>query len=122
MIETPVIAALIAGAASLGVGFFNFWASFKNQNALAILNSKLSEQQAEQDANRDYEYEAKKRLYRECEPLIFQLIEASETALSHIKGMAARGKGSDGSTFREEYYLKTTMYIYSCLVQYLNLL
>ena len=51
-----------------------------------------------------------RRLYQQCEPLVFQLVEASETALNHIKGIAKRVKGEDGVVFSEPYYLKTNAY------------
>jgi biopolymer transport protein ExbB/TolQ len=45
------------------------------------LASELEEQRAVRDARRDYEYEARKRLYAECEPLLF---EAAELAERHV--------------------------------------
>ena len=42
--------------------------------------------------------------------LLFQLIEASETALGHIKGIVSRGEPTNGQAFREQYSLKTTAY------------
>lgn len=37
-----------------------------------------------QTARRDYEYEARKRLYQECEPILFQFSELYESALRRI--------------------------------------
>jgi hypothetical protein len=110
MMDTTVLAALITAAVSLALAIFSSWTSLRSQRSLEKLKSELAEQQAEKNARRDYEYEARKRLYHECEPLLFQLIEASETALSHIRGIAARVKAADGPLFSEQYYLKTTMY------------
>jgi hypothetical protein len=70
----------------------------------------LNKRKSEQDARRDYEYEARKRLYQECEPLLFKLVETSETALTHIKDMAKRAKGENEIMFSDEYFLKTTVY------------
>lgn len=90
----------------------------RSQTNLENLKSELAKQQAEQDAQRDYEYEARKRLYQECEPLLFQLIEASETALNHIKDIASRVKATDGS--EKEYILRPPCITYFFHVQYLK--
>lgn len=108
--DATVLVALITAAVSLTLAIFSSWASLRSQRSLETLKSDLTKKQAEQDARRDYEYEARKRLYHECEPLLFQLIEASETALNHIKGIAARVKSVDEPLYSESYYLKTTMY------------
>ena len=110
MMDSAVLVALITAAISLVLAIFSSWASLRSQRSLEKLKSELAERQAEQDARRDYEYEARKRLYHECEPLLFQLIEASEAALSHIRGIAARVKATDGRLYSEQYYLKTTIY------------
>ncbi len=108
--DMTVLVALITAAVSLALAIFSSWTSLRSQRSLEKLKSELAEQQAEQNARRDYEYEARKRLYHECEPLLFQLIEASETALSHMRGIAARVKAVDEPLYSESYYLKTTMY------------
>lgn len=110
MMDTTVLVAMITAVVSLAVAIFSSWTSLRSQRSLEKLKSELAEQQAARDARRAYKYEARKRLYQECEPLLFQLIEASETALSHIRGIAARAKAPDEPLFSESYYLKTTMY------------
>ena len=110
MMDSAVLVALITAAVSLALAIFSSWASVRSQRSLEKLKFELAGQQAEQDARRVYKYEARKRLYHECEPLIFQLIEASEAALSHIKDIAKRAKAVDEPWFSEKYYLKTTTY------------
>ena len=82
---------------------------------LSILNFYLSRKQAENDARRDYQYEARKRLYHEYEPLRFQLLESSENALRHIKDIAAKAHAGDlgpngWPASRRHYYLKESIY------------
>src|SRR6185369_4404651 len=50
----------------------------KNQSDIELLRSRLGEQGKDRDARRDYQYEAHKRLYAECEPLLFQLADFAE--------------------------------------------
>jgi hypothetical protein len=74
------------------------------------------ESEIDQDkARREYEYEARKRLYKEYEPLRFQLVECSDSALHQIRDMAENiRKGyleSDAwPKLRKKDYLKETVY------------
>jgi hypothetical protein len=82
---------------------------------------KIEEINAELDARREYEYEARKRLYREFEPLIFILNQDSAGAYRHIKelaGMASLGSlhvklstanDEDKDSINDDY-LKSTIY------------
>jgi len=114
--DPKIIAALIAAAASLIVSIIGTLWGRKNQKDLETLKSELADERAESDARRDYEYDARKRLYEECEPLLFQLIELSENALYRIYSLARTARNgnlapetgwlsSDGS-----YYLISTIY------------
>jgi hypothetical protein len=82
---------------------------------LARLNDRLTESRAERDAHRDYIYEARKQLYTELQPLLFQQAELSEGAYFRIKGLARysrQGRLQPGqeSLLQEEYYLTSTAY------------
>ena len=55
---------------------------------LELLRGRLREVEAERDARRDYEYEARKRLYSEIQPLLFQLKELSESAYRWVMSLA----------------------------------
>ena len=62
------------------------------QAELEVLKKQLESQKSEQDARRNYEYEAKKHLYEVCEPLLFQIVELSDDALQQIFGLALSAK------------------------------
>ena len=86
--------------------------STENQQELESLRAKLTEQGKERDARRDYEYDAHKRLYAECEPLLFQLAEFSEHAYYRIYSLARTARLGDLPEWlvRDGYYLRSTMH------------
>ena len=71
---------------------------------------------AENQARRDYEYDARKRLYTECEPLLFRLSEASENALHRIYSLARTARMGDLGPKQPSwldspsYYMSSTIY------------
>lgn len=105
-------AALIAAISALIISIITYFTNRKNQQELENLRARLAIQKSENDARRDYEYEARKRLYEECEPLIFQMIELSENALHRIFSLARTARqGNLPSWLKEEdYYLYSTIY------------
>jgi hypothetical protein len=84
---------------------------------LATLNARLAEERAARDARRDYEFEARKRLYAECEPLLFQALELAEEARRRVESIARTARGgyleADGSGWLERpgYFYKSTAYM-----------
>jgi hypothetical protein len=104
--STAIIVAVISLASSVSVAVFAYVNSQRlqklnsaqeekltrinnvNSQELEKLKKKLGDEKSEQDARRDYEYEAKKRLYQEYEPLLFQFNELSESAYRRIIGVA----------------------------------
>ena len=52
------------------------------------MKNKLEIEKDEESAIRDYRFEALKRLYRECEPILFQFAELSDSALLRILALA----------------------------------
>jgi hypothetical protein len=80
----------------------------KNEVRLKHLENELAIKRAEQDARRDYEYEARKRLYQECEPILFQFAELSESALRRIYALARNAK--EGNLGPDRYWLSTDHY------------
>jgi hypothetical protein len=84
----------------------------KNQTDIEFLRSRLGEQGKDRDARRDYEYEAHKRLYAECEPLLFQLADLAEHAEHRVYSLArsARLGQLPGWLADDGYYLRSTMY------------
>jgi hypothetical protein len=124
--------ALIAGGSALVVAGISWIATRTNQSKLLEhqitlerykkdlqrLQHQLDEQKSERDARRDYEYEARKRLYHECSPLLFQLTDQAASALSRIRGLAASasqgeldpGPNSWLTSSRDRYYRRSTEY------------
>ena len=67
----------------------------KSDEAIAQLQHDLGDMSAERNARRDYKYEARKRLYEQYEPLLFQLVEFSESALYRIYSLARTSRNGD---------------------------
>src|SRR5262249_2549810 len=105
---------LITGTASLIIALITFFSARANQRDVEKLKAELTEKKSEKDARRDYVYEARKRLYKEYEPLFFQFTESAEIALGHIQSLAERGREgnlADGRYLsKNSYFLKTTVY------------
>ena len=115
--DAPVIASLVAACSSLIVAVLGAAWGWRNQRRLAIVQDLISEKKADRDARRDYEYEARKRLYVECEPLFFQMNEAAEHTVHRILSLARTSRQghlgwSDVSWIAlPEYYARSTMYM-----------
>ena len=88
----------------------------RTSRELAERTTKLEQEGKERDARRDYEYEAKKRLYEECEPLLFQTVELVENARDRIASFArssrSRDLEADGSGWlaKPGYYFTSTAF------------
>lgn len=108
--EAQAIAAYVGAIVSI---ITIVW-SLKNQKKIEILKNELAERKSEIDARRSYEYEARKRLYHEYEPLLFQLMEASDNALHRIQSLARTARkgdlGEKGWLSEFGYYTKSTIY------------
>ena len=114
-IEVKLYAALIGAAASLIVALMTYYGSRKTQEDIEKLKSALAERKSENDARRDYQYEARKRLYQECEPLLFQLSEVSEYAIFRVQSLARTARkgnlsSSDHWLDGPGYYMASTIY------------
>lgn len=107
-----VAAAFVTALASLVVAILNGRATRKLEREKA----DRGELAAERSARREYEYKARLRLYEEYEPLLFQLVEASENALHRIQSLARSARRGDirrngsGWLGSDEYYLTSTLY------------
>jgi hypothetical protein len=103
-----IVPAIIAAIASGAAAIVSAWNQIKLK--------KLEEIKAEKDARRAYEYEARKRLYQEFEPALFQLVDLSDSALRRIKGLARESKdgfltpGQGWLSNDDAYYMKNTIY------------
>jgi hypothetical protein len=115
-----IIVAIVAALSSLVVAGISYLSARKNTHDLESLKADLAEKQAEKNARRDYEYEARKRLYQQYEPLLFQLVELSESALGRISGFARSARqnnlGPDHpgwltpGNYYYDYYMASTIY------------
>jgi hypothetical protein len=106
--QADVIVAIVTSAISLVTAAVTAILTRKNDTRLKHLENKLAIERAEQDARRDYEYEARKRLYQECEPILFQFAELSESALRRIHALARNAK--EGNLGPDRYWLSTDHY------------
>ena len=116
-VSAQVWVALIAASASLLVAIFSAQRALRMQKDIAQLSHQLQEQSAERSARRDYEYEARKRLYTECEPVIFEAMEMAENfrrrVISLARSSRQRSLSSDGTGWLDgprRYYFRTTAF------------
>jgi hypothetical protein len=57
------------------------------QKELEAFKAEVADELAAQNARRAYEYDARKRLYAQVEPLLFQLFEAAESAFHAVTSL-----------------------------------
>jgi hypothetical protein len=105
---TDIVVAVVALVASIITAIITAIFSKRNDIRLKQIEHELNLKKAEQDARRDYEYEAKKRLYQECEPILFQNAELSDSAVKRIYALARNAK--DGNLGPERYWLASDHY------------
>jgi hypothetical protein len=113
--EIKLWTALVVAGASLAVALVAHFSTRANQQAIEQLRDKYAEASAERNAKRDYQYEARKRLYQECGPAIFQLVELCEAAFFRVTGLAQTASEGHlepgrGSFLRDGYYRVSTLY------------
>lgn len=65
------------------------------QKELAELNASLTDENATKNARRVYEYDARRRLYGDVEPLLFQLFDAAEGAFHAVASLARTQRAGD---------------------------
>jgi hypothetical protein len=108
-----VVAAVVAAVASLVVAVVAAVAARR----LAGLTARLADEGSARDARRDYEYEARKRLYAEFEPTLFHFFELADDAGRRVRSLARSSREGnlrpDGSGWlaREGYYFQSTVYL-----------
>ena len=114
------LVALITAVASLVVSVVTAAVSSsfrrRSETELAKLENQLTEEQSERAARRAYVYDARKRLYTEFQPVLFQMTERCSGAMVRIKGIAESvradsisktGRLGDGWE-RDPNYMKST--------------
>ncbi|QDT99884.1 hypothetical protein [Gimesia aquarii] len=114
--DPKIIAALVIASFSLLVTVVNIIWNYLTQTKLEILKSDLANSRAMHDARLDYEYEARKRLYHECEPIFFQLNESANDTKHRVISLARTsrlghlGLEDDDWLTNEGYYSISTYY------------
>ena len=73
MVQAFDTVAIITAGVSAGISILSIYLTKKNDITLEKLKSKLEIEKAEYDARRDYEYEARKRLYQNVNLFSFNL-------------------------------------------------
>ena len=86
--HVAALATLATATISAGAAAWSTLQSIRSQKQLERLRADLAVDAADLNAKRDYEYEAKKRLYAECEPAHFRLLESSQAARARIATIA----------------------------------
>jgi hypothetical protein len=112
-----VIGSVIVSVIALVSALLSQRANKRSQRELETLKAELDERKAEKNARRDYVYEARKRLYQECEPIMFYLYESSITGIKRIRSLARTAREGDlgperpGWLSSEGYYTLSTIYL-----------
>ena len=126
--DDKTITALVAAVASLIVAVLSIVGTFVNthrthrlQRQLEAdkleLTHRLASDRAVADARRDYEYEARKRLYEQCEPVFFQATIQADAFIGRVASLARSARDGairpDGTGWldREGYYFTSTVYL-----------
>jgi hypothetical protein len=93
--ETAIIAALVSAATTLIAAVLGFFFSLrieavKSKLATAVREADdvLDARKGLRDARRAYEFEARKRLYEDLEPLLFQGSEAAQNLFNRVANIA----------------------------------
>jgi len=107
-LNAQVVAAMVAALGSLVVSLVSFFTTRNNQRSVEGLKADLADRNAQRSARLEYEFEARKRLYGECAPLLFELSELAERALGRIVGLARTA--ADGNLDPEQSWLKRGYY------------
>jgi hypothetical protein len=116
-------ASLIAAAASLAVacasGGISVWATRSARRAnreLEEFKNDLAQHAKERDARRDYEYDARKRLYADLEPIAFQLVVAADEAWHRVRSLARTAR--EGHLVPNDHWLANQLGYYSLSTMY----
>lgn len=112
--DPAVVAALLTGSVSLLVAVFSVMFTARTQaktakensardKELARLNASLVQRRDEEAAQRDYTYDARKRLYTEVNPLLFGLRELCPGSIWRIRRIV-----NEDIEVRSEYHARTS--------------
>jgi hypothetical protein len=112
-VSAQTVAALTTALGGLAIAVISYLGKQRSDRKLAELNEQLDRSKAQ----REYEYEARKHLYAEFQPLMFQLVESCDNAYWRINGLArsaSEGRLGPGRRSRlranSKNYLPSTVY------------
>jgi hypothetical protein len=123
-VQAAVLAAIVTSSASIVVAVTSASLAYVSQRRnqrekarqdaeLETLKNELANLNAERNARRSYEYDARKRLYAVTEPLLSQLSERAGEQRAGVLGLARTARnGNLGSgrnwLTKDPYYLHST--------------
>jgi hypothetical protein len=89
---------------------------FRNefQRQLEEIRGAVADRNSARAARRDYEYEARKRLYEQVEPILFQLYEALEEAHYRVRSLARSSR--NGNLGNSSLSMRPSQFSYLFLV------
>lgn len=93
---TALVTAAVSLLLSIATALLAYATRIRGDTRIAKLQSQLTDEREGRNAQRDYEYDARKRLYTELQPLLFQVVERAKRALDRIQGSFVEGS-RDGS-------------------------
>src|SRR6266567_5142795 len=114
--QSGVTVAVFSAVGALIVAIVSAIFSGVTTRSQVVLKNRLDQQAKAEDARQAYEYDARKRLYRECEPLLFQTRELANEARERIIGLAVAARKGDidedgtGWLAKPGYYTLSTCY------------
>jgi hypothetical protein len=87
----------------------------ESQTRIALLQEQIDIRKKMVDARTTYEFDARKRLYQECEPILFQLYERSDDALHRIYDLAKKSNNGEfqynnGGPAEDSYTIQSTIF------------
>lgn len=97
--------------------------ALEQQKAQAV----LTDENAEEQARREYRFEALKRLYADVQPLMFQMRDPLQSAVDHVANFArasrdGRLSGPDRPWLTDVYYIDATLYRLTAPAAYYELM
>lgn len=121
-LAAAIISAVISGVVAFIIALSNRSAQRRLEETKTALQSELehtkallAERLSEGNARLSYEFDAKKRLYADVEPLFFQLYHACESSYYRVASLVRsqrQGQIGDKDSWlnRDGYYMRSTIY------------
>jgi len=95
MVDTAIVTALIGSGASLALAGFGAWRAVRlermqaaDQREMQALRDEVDARKGLRDSRREYEFDARRQLYEELEPVLFQSQDAARQLFDRVANMA----------------------------------